>query len=98
MSQKFEERVIPQRTEQRLVEMACDICHNKADRPYTNQWEAMNSYKVSRTVVTFEEGEAYPEGRNTKTLTYDICPTCFMQHLVPFMTSHGAKPRTDGEE
>jgi hypothetical protein len=98
MSQKFENRTIPEQTTSVLTEVTCDICHGEADRPGAGHWEAQDSYAVSRTTVTFEEGTSFPGDYTTTKLAFDICPTCFMQHLVPFMATHGAKPRTDGEE
>lgn len=99
MSQKFAEMTVPARTEKCLVERACDICKRKAGRPGAGHWEAESSYDVSRTTISCEEGTSYPESYNTNTLSFDICPDCFKNELMPFMEHQfGAKPRTDGEE
>jgi hypothetical protein len=98
MSQRFAEMHVPAHTEKCLVERTCDICACEADRPGQGDWVAQNGYAISRTTVTFEEGTNFPGDYDTKTLAFDICPTCFMQHLVPFMATHGAKPRTNRED
>lgn len=98
MSQRFEERTVPEHTEECLVERTCDICAVEADRPGAGQWVASSHFDVSQTTITLEEGSAYPEGRDTTRMSFDICPTCFKNKLIPFMATHGAKPRTNGED
>jgi hypothetical protein len=93
MSQRFEETVVPAKTEKRLVERACDICQGKADRPGTGHWEAADTFAISRTTVSFEEGTSFPGDYNTETMSFDICPTCFKDKLVKFFAMFGAKPR-----
>jgi hypothetical protein len=98
MSQRFAEMVVPAHTEKCLVERTCDICKKKAQRPGAGHWVAYSSYDVSKTTISCEEGASYPEGYNTSTLSFDICPDCFKAQLVPFMRLFGAEPRTSGEE
>jgi hypothetical protein len=94
MAQRFEDIVIPQRTEECLVEVTCDICKRRADRPGGGQWDAPSAYTVSETSVSCEEGDASPEGGNIESLSFDICPTCFKEKLIPFFALFGAKPHS----
>jgi hypothetical protein len=77
-----------------LVEHTCDLCGRPAD--VRRGW-ASDSYTVDDATVTCvaKSGESYPEGGNVKSLTFDICPTCFRTVLVPFLESKGAKPSTE---
>jgi hypothetical protein len=93
MSQRFEDRVIPQRTECVLVEMACDMCGTKAERPGAGEWFAKSSFDVSTVRIECREGSAFPEGSNTTTHSFDICPKCFHERLTTFMAAFGAKPK-----
>lgn len=97
MSQKFEERVIPQRTESVRVEMACDMCGVKAERPGAGEWFAPSSYDVSTVRIECREGSAYPGGSNTTTTSFDICPKCFHEKLTHFFAAFGAQPKVQEE-
>ncbi len=73
------------------VQFSCDICDKDADRPERESWE-QRGYDVVRTTVAIEEGTAFPEGRNVERQSFDICPECFKNTLIPFLESLGAKP------
>jgi len=94
---KYEERVIPQRTEKRLVTRVCDLCGVIADG---EQWEAKSIYHVNETEIRVEvrqkEGASYPEGGMGTKHEVDICPKCFKERLIPWLKSQGADIK--GEE
>ena len=76
----------------RCVERTCDICGRKARSPEWSQWEGSTSYDVSEVKMSCEEGSSFPEGRMTTKTSFDVCPPCFHEKVVPFMESMGAKP------
>ena len=71
-----------------LVEMKCDLC-GRAVR--SDDW-SKKAYGVADTTVEIEEGEHYPEYRCTETTSFDICPDCFKNKLIPWLKSQGAEP------
>jgi hypothetical protein len=93
MSRKFEVKQ-ETRSVTTCVERACDMCGAKARSPEWNQWEGSSSYDVSEVHIFCEEGSSFPEGRSTKKVGFDVCPTCFHNKVVPFMEMNGAKPFT----
>jgi hypothetical protein len=76
-----------------VEEATCDLCGKKADRVEWNgvEW-SRGAYDVSKTGVYLEEGDNYPEGRDTTTTEFHICPKCFKAKLVPWLESQGAEP------
>lgn len=74
------------------VEQTCDVCRTPASDPGSG-WRN-GYYQVSKTVceVKCEEGAVYPEGGNTTATSYDICPECFIEKLVPLLRGLGAEP------
>lgn len=59
----------------------CDIC-GKAYKG--EEWESW-AYDVNKTVFKIEQGSSYPEGGNTTTISYDICPDCFLNKVIPLV-------------
>jgi hypothetical protein len=90
----FETKTIPARKERVLAAVHCDLCGREAkgDR----NWDDRSSYVVDEAKVEVqvrhEEGTSFPEGGLIKSKSYDICPTCFEEVLVPVLESKGAKP------
>ena len=82
----------PETTEKKCVTRACDLCGKKAERG--NEWEAA-AYTVADTELTMtvecETGQSYPGSNSTEKWEIDLCPTCFVGKLVPWLRSQGAK-------
>lgn len=95
MSKIFATKTVPAHDVVECVSRKCDICGKTAKRPYGGDWDTESTYDVSRSVVECEEGSSFPEGRMTKTVSFDICPECFHEKLVPAMLALGAAPATE---
>ena len=80
--------VVPETTREVLDFIVCDLCEEKA---FGGDW-AEGSYRVSRTSVSMEDGDSYPEGGNIIKTSYDICPECFENKLMPWLAEQGAMP------
>ena len=71
-----------------VVSITCDIC-NKIYKG--SDWERKN-YSVLETEVRMKTGFAYPDGGSGEEITFDICPDCFMNILIPALKELGAHP------
>lgn len=90
---KYEKQQIT-REENRLVEQTCDLCGSKAEIP-NYRWESGPLYHygntVSETEIRYKWGQHGPEDGNGKEIVVDLCPKCFVEKLVPWLESQGAK-------
>lgn len=68
-----------------VVKIVCDICG--AENP-GDDWST-GHYEVNKTTIEYESGDHYPGDRFTTFLCCDICPTCFVHKLMPWVESHG---------
>lgn len=82
-----EKKLIPEKEVEVVVAVKCDLC-SKEFR--TSNWGG-SSFDIERTSVSYESGQVYPEGGSTELISYDICPKCFMNKLVPWLESQGAE-------
>lgn len=85
MSRKTQ-KVLLTHSVDRIIELSCDICARKADRPDAlgeGQWEARSSFDVSEVSISLREGSALPEGRSVTETSFDVCPDCFHKHIEP---------------
>lgn len=82
-----EKRTIPKREVESVVAIVCDLCGEKKKPP--ENW-GRGAYVVEKTKISYESGEIYPEGGCTEVISYDICPECFMNKLVPWLQKNGA--------
>jgi hypothetical protein len=84
---KYEKQTRPASTFDALVETKCDLC----DKTTKNDWRE-NSYDATETEVRLKTGANYPADGDGDETTVDICPTCFVQKLIPWVKSHGGTP------
>lgn len=77
----------------RLAKMSCDLCGAVAKGPERG-WDA-DYYADDETEVEIrhKKGSAYPEGSSGTRYTFDVCPKCFHEKLIPWMESQGAKAK-----
>lgn len=75
-------------TESYLESVTCDICKNTFNN---NNWDA-GPYEVRRTTISLEEGSQFPEGGSTIITSFDICPKCFKEILIPMLDEYLATP------
>lgn len=94
MARTYKERTIPARTERIIDELTCDICQRKAPDPHgiDTKWGSSH-HKIASVVVSLRIGERYPETWHYSQTCFDICPTCFKDHVIPFLADLGAYPR-----
>lgn len=83
------------REEKRIVidAIVCDVCKKeyKARPEYNNAVEwGLGAYEKDVTALWFQRGDDYPESDQTVTTRFDICPSCFDNHIVPFLRGLGA--------
>lgn len=90
MSKTYKEVTVEARTEKRVDYVCCDLCGAKGlSDPFGSDW-AKKQYEVATTNISYEVGDRYPECGGTIIHSVDLCPTCFMERLVPWLESQGA--------
>jgi hypothetical protein len=77
-------------TETVETEVACDLCG--VARRRETCWEHAAPYNVSETTIVLEAGTRYPGSGEITRTTFDVCPTCFLDRLMPWLASQGATP------
>jgi uncharacterized protein (DUF2225 family) len=63
----------------------CDFCHTI----YKGEGWGKDGYKKAETNISYLWGTFYPDDCNGSEIEVDICPTCFMEKLVPWMKEQG---------
>ncbi len=92
----------PAKPYETTVGTTCDICghtvdydaagdHHEGDR---HGW-TRDSYDIAAVVMKHQTGSSYPEGTTVESSIFDVCPKCWEKVIVPFMATHGAKPREE---
>jgi len=79
---------VPATTREVVEFTVCDLCGRKEPG---DGWS--KCYDVEDVEVSYESGSRYPDGNFTETISYDICPDCFKNKLMPWLESQGAKHR-----
>lgn len=83
---------VPAKTREVIVSKVCDICKKTYSVKNVDSWSD-NEYEILETEIKLEKGEQYGpwDGGGDKTITeVDICPSCFENHLIPWLESMGA--------
>jgi len=75
-----------------LDSVICDICK----REYGPNWNRRSSYTVLETEIRLKTGTSHPEGGLGEETTFDICPECFTDRLIPTLRKLGAEPTVLG--
>ena len=70
-----------------LERTICDICGSSTKG---DNW-AKDRYEVEEVEIRFRRGKANPELAYGQELEFDICPTCFMDKLVPWLRGQGVE-------
>jgi len=92
---KYEERLTEPKIHTALVSVTCDICDTEGSYVSTGNVDWEPGYDVERTAVLYETGAVYPEGGYYERHSFDICPACFRDILIPLMIKHGAVIRDE---
>lgn len=88
---KYKEIEIPAETRTVLDMMVCDLC-GKSTKNRT--WKE-GEFDIQEVDVSMCIGRAYPDNGQSETTTFDICPGCFRDKLIPWFKSQGADPRVE---
>ena len=73
-----------------LIETTCDLCGAVAKR---GEWGSA-TWEVAETEIKItirqKDGEAYPDSGDGTEYNVDMCPKCFKEKLIPWLTSQNA--------
>lgn len=83
---KITEENIVTYTEEKLVEIRCDLCNSIATN---GDWNKSN-WGVEEIEISYRGGNAYPECGDGVSYSIDLCPKCFKEKLVPWLNEQGA--------
>lgn len=79
------------RTLEEIESITCDIC-GTTHKGYS--W-ADNSFDVLDTEISITSGVAFFDGdKETKKVSFDLCPSCFRDTLIPFIMGFGKAEAT----
>lgn len=82
-------KTVHRRFSEEVIEfITCDICKKKYKG---RNWEREN-YSALETEIKLTTGFAYPEGGSGEETIFDICPTCFIDKLIPMLKELEAEP------
>ncbi len=80
------------RVEDVCVLLQCDLCGRSGTAWCdSSEWEE-TEYVVERVTISYESGSNYPDGKDTITHTFDVCPTCWVTEIVSLFKARGARP------
>lgn len=82
---KIYEKVQYVETRDKLVRVECDVCKSTIPEPA--------AFDICEIEVRSTIGNHYPEGGLADVVTFDLCPACFVEHVVQHLESLGATPR-----
>lgn len=79
---------------ERILTITCDMCHVTV----TGDTWAPDTFTIAETKVSYKHGTTAPYwdggGEYTK-LFIDICPSCFVSRLLPWLKTQGVSPHTE---
>jgi len=93
MSRLIKKRICPEHEQEYIAELRCDICGRAAPHPEDSYPWSDGMYEVHDVVIELREGTQYPEGGAGEETSFDICPECFKECLIPVLFAMGAQPR-----
>ncbi len=83
--------IIPERKEEHIDFIACDLCGNKAPNPvFEGDWTDTDIYETKTVKIQFKEGYGDTEGGWVKKIKYHVCPRCFLSKLGLWFKEQGA--------
>jgi len=91
MSRTYDKVKVPGYMRNRLALVCCDLCGKELKFPHADcNWG--NRFDVQEVSVFYKDGANYPEGGSGTTTSFDVCPGCFENKLVPWLAEQGATP------
>jgi len=106
MSRKTEtRREVAPREYKATVEIACDLCGAKRSQMMESgggmvardDW-GKERFDVNEITIEHKTGMSYPEGGDSITTAFDVCPACWDTKLLPWMKSQGAEPHVTSSD
>jgi hypothetical protein len=91
-------RRLPPEFVERIVEsITCSLCKTKYTGVFDNlyyeaDWSQGDESKIAMTTMLLEEGENSSKNVYREEVSYDICPSCFRNVLMPALAELGAEP------
>lgn len=88
----------PPETKEIVSHVLCDLCGIIGHPGYSGEveWGRNDAGDEMETAVVCKAGYASCDGGHWDTVSFDICPTCFRDKLMPWLESQGAK-KTSGD-
>lgn len=75
----------------KVVSVICDICKDESP---DDEWTE-DSYHFATTEVNLSKTSSYYGEGSREDFSYDICPKCFENELMPWLKSKGAEPTVE---
>ena len=85
---RYKQVHVPATVREKLDVTVCDLCGDESDC----EWSPGSPFQSNEVDVSYREATHYPDGGFAETTSFDICPTCFTEKLVPWLKSQGAEP------
>ena len=79
------------RTKEVVDTMTCDLCGRIE---HSTLWSPKDHDNVQEVSVKYKHGSAYGEEGDGVTTSFDVCPDCFENKLVPWFSSQNIVPTT----
>jgi hypothetical protein len=94
IQQIAEQRVTEQPERMQAVAIICDLCKTRYEGATRSNW-ATGQCDSECTDVSYASDTVFPGGGGTEVMiNVDICPTCFMDKLLPWLQSQGVEVTT----
>lgn len=82
------------KTQTIIEELICDICKKTAKFPFWEWGEQIGCEK--KVNISYIDGVGYEDGGgHVSMISFDICPECFENKVIPALKQFGAEPRVD---
>lgn len=77
--------------QERLVSTTCDLCGVEAKKgTYRGSMYDVDEAEIE-VIVRQKDGYSCPDGGSGTEYSVDICPSCFLNKLIPWLKSQGCK-------
>jgi len=88
---KIYQKIERLRIENDLIEHSCDICKKKSPSKDPNNW-SKEYYETNKVEIEYTDGYSSYGDASGEVTSFDICPECFENKLIPFFKSLGVEP------
>lgn len=87
MTRNYEMKTRPESQYEVCTWLPCNKCAKQAPNPngFDDEIWSTAGYEYNGVIIQRVTGEHFPEGGWKKVLTWDICPECFEQKIVPLL-------------